>query len=254
MSAARSFGATTLHDGTLLAHGQRLQLIDALDYWSKPNTECHDDNIPTLHGTTPTNRCSIRVLVAGDPSNASRVIGALKSSNDVQRLEGVWEKPRIGNDLNGPHGRVVVNVPRNSARRGDSRWHKLQISVRGIEGISEAGTELSSWPIGQVAPQRWIFCDEGHSLARGRTVLPRVIQKELDEFSNGVGSVRPELRVVEMATRLAQVAVRYTRNPDITTDVDGELSFYVRLNNGQLVMAELAVDGSNGCKYFRHER
>ena len=47
-----------------------------------------------------------------------------------------------------------------------------------------------------------------------------------------------------MAFRIAQVAVQCASYPDITTDVDGELSFYLKLLDGRLVMAELAVVGS----------
>lgn len=69
------------------------------------------------------------------------------------------------------------------------------------------------------------------------------VQQELNEFSEGIEGVRPARQVVEMAVRISIVAIESTEQPDITVDIDGELSFYLRLKDGRLVLAELGVEG-----------
>ena len=73
--------------------------------------------------------------------------------------------------------------------------------------------------------------------------LLRVIQAELVEFSAGLDGVCPAEEVVRIATVLSQAAVRHVAHPDITVDIDGELSFDLRLDDGRLVFAELGLDG-----------
>lgn len=63
------------------------------------------------------------------------------------------------------------------------------------------------------------------------------------EFSLGMDGERPSRDVVDMANRLVQVAKERTDEPEITVDVDGALSFDLRLASGQLMFAELEVNG-----------
>ena len=46
-----------------------------------------------------------------------------------------------------------------------------------------------------------------------------------------------------MATRITQVAVRHAPEPEIAMDEDGELSFYMRLRDGRLIMADMDKSG-----------
>ena len=63
-------------------------------------------------------------------------------------------------------------------------------------------------------------------------------------FAEGIGGASPSTEVVEMAHRIALAAVDKTIEPDISVDVDGALSFDLRLANGLLLMAELSVGGT----------
>ena len=56
--------------------------------------------------------------------------------------------------------------------------------------------------------------------------------------------MRPDNRVVDLADRLVQVAKEQTDEPEFTIDVDGALSFDLRLASGLLMFAELAMDGT----------
>ena len=73
--------------------------------------------------------------------------------------------------------------------------------------------------------------------------LPDKIEAALVAFSAGTEAVRPERAVVDAAKEIALAAVRYTRDPEITVDVDGELSFDLRLANERLLLAELGING-----------
>ena len=73
--------------------------------------------------------------------------------------------------------------------------------------------------------------------------LPPVVQAELAEFSAGLDGVCPTEEAVRIARVLSEVAVRHVGHPNITVDIDGELSFDLRLDDGRLVFAELGLDG-----------
>lgn len=73
--------------------------------------------------------------------------------------------------------------------------------------------------------------------------LPAELEAVLEEFTAGIGEVRPAEAVVEAARAISLAAVKYTTEPEIAVDIDGELSFDLRLANGRLVLAELNVNG-----------
>ena len=74
--------------------------------------------------------------------------------------------------------------------------------------------------------------------------IPECLNEELEIFKNGVEGIKPTFSVFQSAYRIVAVANEFVPEPDITMDVDGELSFYLTLTDGRLVMAELAIDGS----------
>lgn len=73
--------------------------------------------------------------------------------------------------------------------------------------------------------------------------LPDKIEAALAAFAAGTETARPERAIVVAAMEISLSAVRYTRDPEITVDVDGELSFDLRLSNGRLLLAELGING-----------
>ena len=60
-------------------------------------------------------------------------------------------------------------------------------------------------------------------------------------FSRGIEGVRPDPSTVDIATRVSAAAHEKTIEPEITVDVDGALSFDLRLASGLLVLAELGL-------------
>ena len=60
----------------------------------------------------------------------------------------------------------------------------------------------------------------------------------------GLDGERPDNHVVDLADRLVQKTQAQTEEPEITIDVDGALSFDLRLTSGLLMFAELAIDGT----------
>lgn len=75
------------------------------------------------------------------------------------------------------------------------------------------------------------------------SILSVGFEKVLEDFAVGVGDVRPSFEVQEVARTLVRAAEKRLREPEISVDVDGALSFDLRLANGRLVMAELTADG-----------
>ena len=84
--------------------------------------------------------------------------------------------------------------------------------------------------------------------------LPSEIESELINFAAGVeDEVAPSSQVVATARRLSQVAVDNTVQPEISVDVDGALSFDLRLKDNRLVLAELNLDGSISVRMYDPE-
>ena len=71
----------------------------------------------------------------------------------------------------------------------------------------------------------------------------RLAHPSLKDFAKGIDGVQPELWVVEAASRITKVALDKTLQPEIAVDVDGALSFDLRLADGRIVFAELEPSG-----------
>lgn len=65
----------------------------------------------------------------------------------------------------------------------------------------------------------------------------------LDEFAHGSSTHPPRPDIVNLAGRLSNAVTDNTIGPEITFDLDGALSFDLRLRNNLLMFAELQVDG-----------
>ena len=77
-------------------------------------------------------------------------------------------------------------------------------------------------------------------------VLPIVVH----EFALGLHGVRPNRTVVGMAARIIQAATEQTKDPEFSVDVDGALSFDLRLANGLRVLAELTIGGELDAGFY----
>ena len=66
----------------------------------------------------------------------------------------------------------------------------------------------------------------------------------VNEFAQGLDGEHPSEAVVNTAERIVKAARERVSRPDISVDVDGALSFDMRVANGWLLMAELDVDGN----------
>ena len=64
------------------------------------------------------------------------------------------------------------------------------------------------------------------------------------EFSDGLDNARPSSEVIGMASRITEAARAKTIQPEISVDIDGALSFDLRLASGLLLIAELDADGT----------
>ena len=73
--------------------------------------------------------------------------------------------------------------------------------------------------------------------------LPPAVEKELVEFSAGLDGMCPTEEAIQAARMLSKAALRHVADPDITVDIDGELSFDLRLDDGRLIFAELGLNG-----------
>ena len=64
------------------------------------------------------------------------------------------------------------------------------------------------------------------------------------EYARGKEGECPDQAYVDLADRIVVKAISNSTNPDIHVDFEGALSFDLRLPNGQLLLAELFIDGT----------
>ena len=83
----------------------------------------------------------------------------------------------------------------------------------------------------------------GNARVQTAVELPEDIESALREFAGGVDGVLPNDEVLAAARRLAEAAAA-TVSPEITVDIDGALSFDLRLRDGSLLLAELSAAGA----------
>ena len=62
-------------------------------------------------------------------------------------------------------------------------------------------------------------------------------------FAKGLAGQQPDPSAVETANCIADAALSMTVEPEVTVDVDGDLSFDLRTKDGRLILAELSPDG-----------
>ena len=244
MRVARDFAEATIPDTSLICRGPLLRPVAASDDWPCANSAFHHDNVVSVQELEPINKCPVRVVIAVIQSYPSHAAGTSVLSNAARRPEGTWGTSHSINDVDSPLFLVAREIPLTSAENVADHLCELGGTLSGAEAFIAHEGENILWSARRRQLQPSIVRSEDGPLAHRPVGIPRVIQEELGEFGAGVESVKPELHVVESATRIARAAVKYTPQPDIVTDVDGEISFYIRLNNGRLIMAEMSVGGS----------
>ena len=75
-------------------------------------------------------------------------------------------------------------------------------------------------------------------------LLSGEFETAIGKFEAGMGEACPDDSVIVAARAIWQAAVCHTSDPEIAVDdVDGALSFDLRLPDGRLVLAELCPDG-----------
>lgn len=90
-------------------------------------------------------------------------------------------------------------------------------------------------------------------MSDSRTALPHEFSKPslsgefetaVRKFEAGMGGTCPDAAIIMAARAIWEAAVQRTTDPEIAVDdVDGALSFDLRLQDGRLVLAELFPDG-----------
>ncbi len=91
---------------------------------------------------------------------------------------------------------------------------------------------------------------ESHEVAKSLAYAEFKLPPTVQEFAMGLEGVRPDAAVVAVASRILEAAIEKTVEPEFTVDVDGALSFDLRLSNGMLLLAELGIDGSLAASVF----
>ena len=214
---------------------QALTASGALKRYFGPNRARDDAFAGELSSDWSAEDSSGCVFISEDLESCPyRLVGDLHSA---PALVGVWGDPVSASDgfpLNAPYEGVVAA---QQAFRLWPRAENADASRAFISAIDQLNALLAS-------------CAEQRSAAElvvevvpPSPILPPVVEAELMEFSAGLGGVCPTEEAIRIARVLSEAAVRHVAHPDITVDIDGELSFDLRLDDGRLVFAELGLDG-----------
>ena len=167
----------------------------------------------------------------------SRLYGITIDLHSASALVGIWRNPESASDVFRLNAQYEVVTTAHQAFR---IWHWTE-NPDAFRAISSAVDLLNTWvPSG--AEQGSVREPVVEEVPVAPT-LPPAIEVELEGFSAGLEGKRPTEKAVLIARQLSIAAVRHVSHPDITVDIDGELSFDLRLDNGQLIFAELGLDG-----------
>ena len=88
-------------------------------------------------------------------------------------------------------------------------------------------------------PRRSLQQSKTAAAANQTTPRSNPIDDALTEFSRG-----KDPYLIQSARDLVEAAKRYTREPEVTVDIDGALSFDLRLRDGDLLLGELCNNGT----------
>ena len=126
-----------------------------------------------------------------------------------------------------PLARQIVPRPLATGRQYGTRFQVSSQVLPENSAVNFAPSEFEEYVAALLAAYREIE-------------LPAIVR----EFAAGVDGVRPGRSVVDKADRLVQAALQGTAEPEFAVDVDGALSFDLRLSNGLLLLAELSIAGN----------
>jgi len=126
-----------------------------------------------------------------------------------------------------PLARQIVPRPLTTGRQYGPRFRVSSQGPTENPAVNFASSEFEEYVAALLAAYREIE-------------LPAIVR----EFAAGVDGVRPGRSVVDKADRLVAAALQGTTEPEFAVDVDGALSFDLRLSNGLLLLAELSIAGN----------
>jgi hypothetical protein len=108
----------------------------------------------------------------------------------------------------------------------------------GLEPLTTGRIFETFWPGTDMAGANIVV----HAVPAGESEVPSHLA--VRAFTEGLGDVPHKANTVRMANRIAKAALEKTIDPEISVDVDGALSFDLRLANGLLMFVELGVNGT----------
>ena len=214
---------------------QALNASAALKRYYGPSAG-HEDPFPGELTTDSTAEFYSRCAFVSEDLDSwpNRFVGDIHSVLTIVHISG---DPASASDvflLNAPYG-SVISVQR--AIRLWARTENAEASRDFISAIDQLNAQLASLVAQSSAPELAV------EAVSPSPHLPPVVLAELAEFSAGLDGVCPTEEAVRIARRVSAAAVQHARHPEIAVDVDGELSFDLRLKDGRLVFAELGLDG-----------
>ena len=173
-------------------------------------------------------------------SHKLTIIVDVDSTYDVlEDQSGIFDS---SSDPKSKYGAVVI-TPYGGVQ-SDSVIQALYYRAGTVGNVTPQAIRSHDWWEDFILPELNVFELEDRSLDGViKDIKVDEVRHELSEFRQGIEGVQPARQVVKMAVRISKVAINFTKLPDITVDIDGELSFYLRLKDGRLVLAELGVEG-----------
>ncbi len=251
MRTANDFAETTyLHDHSTRG-GPKFEAIVAAAQRPHSNTAFHYDNTVSDRELKPISSHSGKIVMGLNQSPLSHIVGTSElPSNARRRGEGAWWSFGSSNDPDRQF--LVLNVAVSEpfaktfldyASEWSNAWLKLE------RPTANEANDLT-WSTLRIPLQPSTEWNVSSSILDVTVSIPGAMQEEINGFAVGIRERKPESVVVESAERIARVAVEYAVEPDITMDIDGELSFYMRLKSGHLIMAEMSISGSIDVSIF----
>ena len=187
-----------------------------------------------------------RTLLAASNNRPEEFQHLVISPGKVQP-NSIWEVAGQGTAtphlIDGDYVKVTAhNHPLLPRERNIQVLHKSDFSSTLLDASNPTDMCLHTQTARSLTEEIWEY---------GQRLLDRRVSSWIEEalpdvvvlFSEGLESDRPARSVIDMAAQITTEAEAKTVQPEITVDVDGALSFDLRLSDGRLVLAELSMDG-----------
>lgn len=216
--------------------------------WMEEGSESLPQRGVTLENIEYEGACDRNERIITDEESGRRIF--LFELDEIAKVDESAVQGNLGPNWAGVHSRMSSNQLCNVFASCDSYYlaRFFDFHRYGLDPLTTGRIFGTYWPGTDMAGANTVV----YVVPAGASEVPSHVA--VRAFTEGLGDVPHKVTTVSMANRIAKAALDKTIEPEISVDVDGALSFDLRLANGLLVLAELNIDGTLDASVYDDSR